>query len=241
MDLQYIIVGTGRSGTVYMARLLSSLGIPCSHEGIFSHDGLEAAKRRLANPGQIYLSYASTMNLIDGEWVPEETWLDDPSKAVADASYMAVPFLGDAVFSETKRIHVVRNPIKVVNSFCNYIDYFKGSAPSTPYEEFMYHHVPELRADIPQSDRAALYYVRWNQMIEQQRVDLFYRVEDSPENVVRFLERQGPYYTNKEANTYKKKVSQPFYPHKIATPQIREEFVALGKRYGYAMTTPTLL
>jgi hypothetical protein len=32
MGMRYLVVGTGRCGTVYMAKLLSSVGVPCGHE-----------------------------------------------------------------------------------------------------------------------------------------------------------------------------------------------------------------
>ena len=33
--LDFLVTGTGRCGTVYMAELLTSLGIPCGHESLF--------------------------------------------------------------------------------------------------------------------------------------------------------------------------------------------------------------
>lgn len=39
--LKYIITGTGRCGTGYAARLLSSAGMPCGHETVFSFDGYD--------------------------------------------------------------------------------------------------------------------------------------------------------------------------------------------------------
>ena len=47
MNLKYIIASTGRSGTVYMARLLTSVGVPCGHESIFTWQGIEKAKKIL--------------------------------------------------------------------------------------------------------------------------------------------------------------------------------------------------
>lgn len=34
----FLVTGCGRSGTMYTARLLSALGMPCGHESQFSHD-----------------------------------------------------------------------------------------------------------------------------------------------------------------------------------------------------------
>jgi hypothetical protein len=38
IKLDYLVAGTGRCGTVYMARLLTSLGINCLHEGVFGNE-----------------------------------------------------------------------------------------------------------------------------------------------------------------------------------------------------------
>ena len=56
MKLKYLVTGTGRSGTVYMARLLTSLGIPCSHEMIFDYRGFgdsEGERGRLVPAEQV--------------------------------------------------------------------------------------------------------------------------------------------------------------------------------------------
>jgi hypothetical protein len=64
--LRFLIVGTGCSGTVYAAKLLSSAGIPCSHEAIFTPEGIEAARLRLHGRKRIVNSEISTRA---GEWL----------------------------------------------------------------------------------------------------------------------------------------------------------------------------
>jgi len=40
MSLEYIITGTGRCGTGYLAQVFTGAGVPCGHEAIFGPDGL---------------------------------------------------------------------------------------------------------------------------------------------------------------------------------------------------------
>lgn len=37
--MKLVVTGTGRSGTMFMSRLFSSLGVPCGHEEVFTIDG----------------------------------------------------------------------------------------------------------------------------------------------------------------------------------------------------------
>lgn len=50
MSLNYVVAGTGRSGTTTMAKLLTLAGGHCGHEQIFNHDRAGTLKR-IAEPG----------------------------------------------------------------------------------------------------------------------------------------------------------------------------------------------
>jgi hypothetical protein len=219
-----------------MARLFTSLGIPCGHESIFDFQGLEHATKIINGEANPSLSETSTTHWIDGQKMFEPNWLADLSKIQAESSYMAAPYLHDSILSRTKIIHVVRNPIKVVNSFCNYINYFKDSEPSTSFEEFIYDNIPELKKPMSQYERAALYYVRWNELIEKRKCDLFHKVENGTDAVMNFLQiiSDQP-YSNTKVNTYKKWSNEQFYIHLIRSKEIRDAFVSIGHRYGYKM------
>jgi hypothetical protein len=42
MSIQFVVVGTGRCGTGFVSKCLSSVGIPCGHEEVFQpHDNIE--------------------------------------------------------------------------------------------------------------------------------------------------------------------------------------------------------
>ena len=126
VNLKYLVTGTGKCGTVFMARFLTSLGIPCGHESIFDWKGYKWAEKRLANKERIELSNTSKSSYhpqaVPGQRIVQlEKWIDI-NELEAESSYMAAPFLGRDILKDVTIIHIVRNPIKVVNSFCNYID-----------------------------------------------------------------------------------------------------------------------
>lgn len=242
MKLNYVVVGTGRSGTVFMARLLTSVGIPCSHEMLFDYSGLDKALKRMNGESDLELSWTSRSIYLNNRAVEIDPWLSDLTAIQAEASFMAVPFLNNAVFDDCKVIHVVRDPVKVVNSFCNYIDYFKSGIPTNAYETFIYEQIPELKDDLTQYDRAALYCVKWNQMIERHKVDLFHKIEDGPDSVMSFLGKSGPHFQDDTINTYKaRSVSKDrFCIDRIKNRDIFKDFVAMGRRYGYPMKSEYL-
>lgn len=237
MELKYLIIGTGRCGTVFMARLLTSLGIPCGHESVFDWRGIELAVKRINGESLPELSHTSSIIWENGKTVPESEWLTDMTSLKADSSYLAVPFLAEEVLKDVSLIHVVRNPVKVIHSFCHHIDYFASSKPKNGYEEFIYSHIPELTEEMPQYDRACLYYIKWNEMIEKSSPAFFHRVEDGPKPIMDFL---GVYsekvYSNTKVNTYQKWSENQFYIHSIQDKNIRDAFVEMGRRYKYPMS-----
>ena len=240
MNLKYLVTGTGRCGTVYMARFLTSVGILCGHETVFDYCGIRGAKRRLSGEDDLRLSIVSSLGFDTdkNEHVPQ--WHPDVKNIVADSSYMAAPYLAEELLKETKVIHVVRNPIKVINSFCNNIYYFRNGESvwkeNQTYENFIYKFLPELKIDMPQYDRASLYYVRWNEMIERSNPDFFFRVEDSPDGLLKFLgvADNVDYYKEKTANTFKSYNEDVFDSlMKIQNRNIRLEVANMARRYGY--------
>lgn len=238
--LKYLVVGTGRCGTVYFAKLLTSLGIPCGHESIFDWRGIDGALKRLNHEEPKVLSEISQYNCNSPNWINPET-------IVAESSYMSAPFLKHEIFQETMIVHVVRNPIAVVNSFCNYLDYFKDPEnPKEEWENFIYNQIPELKdKSLAIYDRACLYYIKWNQMIENNlmhRGYCFHRIEDDISNVLDFLDLKSTpnMFSNTSANTLKKPTFQFEIPL-IRNSNIKEDFIKIGKKYKYKMLSKNLL
>jgi len=238
MELKIIVTGTGRCGTNFMANLLTSMGWPCGHEAVFGPEGIERA-----------------METIEGKRSPENskisrigTILSDERSLVGDSSYMAAPFLKN--FDSTV-IHLVRNPTDVVASligsgFRNFI----GSNPSHfddlpnhfEHEKFIYDHLPELSTEMPQLDRACLFYLRWNEMIESSgRIDLMHRVEDPPDKIKKLLGFTGECYSNTRCNSFGHNKKESVSPMRIDNPDIRKEFRDMIRRYGYKERIDILL
>jgi hypothetical protein len=241
MKLNYLVTGTGRSGTVFMARLLTSIGIPCSHEAIFDYKGYKCAIDRLNGVYPLELSWVSRAKYDRGKWQELDPWLPDLQSVQAESSYMVAPFLAEPELQGTTIIHVVRDPIKVIHSFCHYVGYFKGTISETSYEQFIYHHVPELKMDMPQYDRACLFWVRWNQMVESHKPAYRHRIEDGTEGVVKFLDKNGSYFNDNTVNSFKQPTQERFTLEKIKSREIFSEFTQLGRKYGYPMVSEYLL
>lgn len=231
MNLKLLITGTGRCGTVYMARWLTQLGIPCGHESIFDWRGLDLAKKRINGEEKPVLSFCSTSRkTLDGEWDDIPRWLDDVESIQAESSYMAAPFLDQ--LKGLKILHITRHPVKVINSFCNYIDYFKSHVADNQYESFIYKYLPELTMELPTSyDRCALFYILWNRMIEPY-ADLRWPIEGDPRIVTDWLGIEGQPFENKKINTFKKD-ALPFHIHQLQDRWIREELIKIIYDYGY--------
>ena len=184
-EIKVLITGTGRCGTVYFANLLSSIGIPCGHEAIFTPDGLDEAINRLENPSLIKFSECTSK-------LPK--WAESES-IVADSSYMSAPFLSQDILSNTKIIHLVRHPIKVIRSFVN-ANYFNNNWPAhtVPYQKFIKDNIPHIYDNnLDNANRAALYYIEWNKLIEKNIINkehIFHKIEDSDEIVCNFLNKK---------------------------------------------------
>jgi hypothetical protein len=227
IDLKYIVTGTGRCGTLFMANLLTSMGFPCTHEAIFTPEGMERARRVIEkSEPAISSSISRGDNLSDYE-------LD----IVADSSYMAAPFLGEF---DTKVIHIVRNPQRVISSmmsesFMNFMNSYPTDMEEFPehltHEEFMYGHVEELWREIPQLDRCCMFYVRWNQMIEKSgKVAIFHRIEDGSDKIKDFFGYKGDCYNNTKCNS---KPSSEWSINDVRSRSIRKELLDMMGRYGY--------
>lgn len=229
MELKYIVTGTGRCGTLFMANLLTSMGHPCTHEAVFTTEGWEHAWNVINGFKPAINSRISRGdNLSDYEM-----------DSVAESSYMAAPFLARM---SVKVIHVVRSPLKVISSLVG--DGFRQFSESWPtdfeddphhfdYERFIYENLPELAGESNQIDRACLFYVRWNEMIEASgRVDLFHRIEDGPAKVKQYFNFGGECYGNTKCNSAEDQ-SRKWSPSQIKNPRLKERFLDMAARYGY--------
>jgi hypothetical protein len=243
--LNYVVAGTGRSGTVFMAKLLTSLGIPCGHETIFQCDGMEYNLARLQNSPEMP---SLSVSMVAKRASINETWFGKNRRIEADSSYMAAPFLDHACLTETKIIHVVRHPLKVINSFVNGFGYFKSDShkiDAVPngwlyspgeYHRFMYQYVPELYSDsLSPIEKASIYYVKWNEMIEKKSVGKEYylhKLEDNLSGLFSFLGVQSKDHYNNIANK-SEGLTDDMKIEDIYDLTIRDNLFKAGIKYGY--------
>lgn len=210
--LDYVVTATARSGTAYMARLLSQVGIPCGHETIFGLGGKQVAELRLKRLGEgtatsrssghdylrrhycehITLSQCSTerrfgLTTIIDHYV-------DPLTIVADSSFMSAPFLTSPLLADSKIIHVVRNPIKVINSMVNLCHLFKSNQSNSEqnkFYDFIAKHSNLGHTPNPY-EVACCHWIDWNKkIIDSGKVSYTHRIEDPLEPLLDFLGKSG--------------------------------------------------
>lgn len=133
--MKYIVVGTGRSGTGFMSKLLSLNGIDCGHESVID---------RSMNKQQVYDSINYT-------------------KYAAESSWLAVPYIDFIAsnFPEIKFIQVKRNPYKVVKSFYR-IDFFNPNRDKLTNR--LVKETIDIKG-LDSVDCAVRYYYEWHKMI----------------------------------------------------------------------------
>lgn len=240
LSLSHIICGTGRCGTVYMSRLFTSLGIPCGHEAVFTYEGWNAAVNRLHGRDD---PDHSAVSVADGWSTP------DLNNIEAESSYMAAPFLGRDLISNCRVLHVVRHPVRVINSFCNFLNYFERDRPSNNFnfkwEKFIYYHAPRLAEGLTQHERGALYYIEWNKMIERNTPPERYhrvRIEDGNDIVTSYLKvaASNHAYNNKKCNGHEI-IGKRFQLIQLNDSDVRSELIDMGNRYGYNMSLENII
>jgi len=235
--INYIVVGTGRCGTLYMARLLTSLGELCTHEGVFTAGGIGTAVYRIEGGSQNLSSSPRSFEY-------ETDWLTTPTSEIitnhSESSYMASPYLDHPILEESKVIHIVRHPIDVISSFCLDFGYFSSDGTNNIEEEHIYVSMPSLHGVSYGPSRASFYYRKWNEMIEEKCAlhkekgnYLFHRIEDDIDEVVDFVGRKiaEDMFADKKSNTRKHR-TEKISLRDISQPY-RSQLIEIADRYGY--------
>lgn len=214
--LWLFITGTGRCGTGYLSQVLTSIGVNCTHEGVFNpnwaddpgHPPVEELRRRVR------------LNQDNAWW----GWQ-------AEASWLAAPYLDIPELEGCTVVQLTRHPKPTIDSNVR----MGAFGPRyQKYTDFQLQFLPDLLDYETIAERAAYYYVRWNQMIEPY-ADIRWRVEDS---TIELLDRLGldwkdkPIYGNKRYNTRgwdkKSDVDLDGLPEPL-----RSELQEITERYGY--------
>lgn len=238
-NLKFIVTGTGRSGSVYAAKLLTQLDIPCGHECIFNWEPFDQILLKLYNSNLRKVSHCSVHDLtkIVDEPPELEKWVDE-QQTIAESSYMAAPYLMLHELKDVKIIHIVRNPIKVISSFIKSLNYFKESNPTNDWEIKIYNNLPELKNIPTQIERACYYYCNWNDLIKNNSKNNKYilcKLEniDKNEKFYNFIEKEKKeIQISKKTNTINER-NENLKISDIPSGSIKNEFYSKCSEYNY--------
>ncbi len=152
--VKFVVTGLPRSGTRFMATVLSQAHLSCGHEAIFD----------VPSPNwETGLLHVFDFNL---------------RRFQGDASWMAVPYLNQLA-PQVSVLHQVRNPVHVIRSLMG-IGFFArtGMHPLRGYCDFALQHLVCLPDDM--LEKCMAFWCQWNQRIEHHNHDRYYRyrVED---------------------------------------------------------------
>jgi len=231
--MKYIFTGTGRCGTVYYARLLTSLGVPCSHEGVFGPTPPEETMQKLRGEAQIIVSNRSRE--YDPNWAPPIV--------IAESSYMSAPFLDCEELVNTKVVHLIRHPIKVISSYFIDLQYYKYPQQGVhDYMDYVYKYLPLiLDESLSPVHRVTKFYLEWNKLIVQkcqrkikEGKYLLHKVENGSQSVLNWLglkNKEGA-YADERSNTMKHRLDL-FSIRDIPEHPVKDELVEFAAKHGY--------
>src|SRR5262245_57962235 len=114
--IRFIVAGCPRSGTTYMAKLMTALGYPCGHERIFNIWRILGLDVRPE---------------IGGDFRDPMTAFFQLDAKKGDASFLAIPYM-DQLPEGTVVFHQVRNPLEVIRSLMG-MRFFSDSYIPSPY------------------------------------------------------------------------------------------------------------
>jgi hypothetical protein len=219
--LWLFLTGTGRCGTGYMAQVLTSVGVNCTHEGVF-HPHWE---RHPGCPSEEELRRRVRLNQENAWW----GWQ-------AESSWLAAPYLEIPEMRGCTVVHLLRHPKKVIDSQMR-IRAFSGG--HSKFHDFQLQFLPEM-AGMEPLHQAAYFYVKWNRMIEPHAQ---YRHRVDKDSTLRLLDLLGIEWSDKEVyqNTrYNSRAGWGQYDADLdGLPEpLRGELREMCEGYGYDWPTP---
>lgn len=136
--LKYLILGTGRCGTGLLQQMFNNANIKCGHEDIFKSSDENLTKRLF----------------------------QDNTEYLAESSWASAPFVDKIWFSsEIKIVHLVRNPVKVIQSFWD-LNFFSIERAEKPLNRLVYSNINIMPNSIDRLGSAIDHYYLWNNLIE---------------------------------------------------------------------------
>lgn len=225
--ISFVVVSTPRSGTTFIADLLTRCAVPCGHELHFTPTS--HAIDPLVRPG--------SANFLTGDNSDPTPW--------GDSSWMAAPFL-DTLPPDTIIFHQVREPIATLNSLIHtgHMDLWNDNA----YTRFARKHglglVPTVPAVERKQARAMAFWVYWHRLIEWEARNhkyIRYQVERLAEELPRMARALGFIITplverqalGQIAVTPNYSASKGPVPQIVDRENVSNEVRELAGRYGY--------
>lgn len=208
---------------MYTSRVLRAAGVRCGHEDMFT------------------------------PWGPRL----DFERFDGDSSWLSVPYL-DQLPADTLVLHQLRSPMAVIESWVARRRFRRwhpeGSFPKHvakrvlgrppgglyAYRQYIRQHAPSIFEERREVDRAARYWLHWNELAERNARHLDYRrfwLHEMEEDVVRGLLREVGASTDRvetalatvprDTNTHPTAEAPPF----VLSPRIRDEIEAATARW----------
>lgn len=137
-----LVTGCGRSGTQFIAKVLSFCGLRCRHERVYGADSVEYNRDKLGM-------------LFDCRWRDHD----------AECSWLAAPYL-DTLPEDVVVWHQLRHPLKILRCWVGHRLVIRTSEAAG---RFISHHLPEClppATEFPEAELAIRYVLRWHEMIE---------------------------------------------------------------------------
>lgn len=138
--IDFVITGTGRSGTKWVAEALTAGGVPCAHEHACS-------------------SWTD-------DYSDDQVWRDAPS-GVGESSWQAAPFVGEMRASGVLAVHLVRHPVEVASSMIANRMLVPGEDGILPWHRFITEHIGDWIWRLHPHDRALQFWIDWNLLVKQ--------------------------------------------------------------------------
>ena len=210
--LNYVVTGTGRCGTRYLARVLHRVGVCCDHEQVFSAGGIREDRH--------YLGGATS------------SWLAVPFLESSPG----------LIGPETTLIHLIRHPKDFIESVLRLRIFSPDCPPNyMPYRDFILRNMPSIQMgrDI---DAAAHFWVGWNNRIEDQysrfATVIPWRIEYPPEALLDALGLGGDIGDIDRTTNTREWWAEGSIPRQVTLDDIendtiRAKVIEKAKGYGY--------
>jgi hypothetical protein len=139
--IEFVITGTGRSGTMWAAQALTAAGLPCAHE----------------------FTCSSWMD----DYSDDQIWRTSPPGLLGESSWQAAPFVEEMQAAGVRVVHLVRHPMEVASSLVANEMLLPVHGGPLPWHRFIEAHIGDHIFRLHPHDRALRFWTEWNMQIKQ--------------------------------------------------------------------------